>query len=65
MHSPSSHPHNAPQTAALALGGPQEVPFSSGGRSWYTVFGQDFNLIEVGAAGLVSWRLKPQPLTKA
>ncbi|KAI3429303.1 hypothetical protein D9Q98_005398 [Chlorella vulgaris] len=35
-----------PQTAALALGGPQEVPFSEGGRSWYTVFTDSFDLIE-------------------
>ncbi|KAL4430866.1 hypothetical protein ABPG75_006122 [Micractinium tetrahymenae] len=39
-----------PQTAAVALGGPQEVPFSDGGRSWYTVFTPDFDLIE-GRAG--------------
>jgi hypothetical protein len=36
-----------PQMAALAMGGPQEVPFSEGGRSWYTVFTDSFDLIEV------------------
>lgn len=40
-----------PQTAALALGGPQEVPFSEGGRSWYTVFTDSFDLIEVRWSG--------------
>ncbi|PSC68906.1 malonate-ligase [Micractinium conductrix] len=35
-----------PQTAALALGGPQEVPFSEGGRSWHTAFTDDFELIQ-------------------
>ena len=39
----------SPQTAALALGGPHEVPLSGGGRSWYTVFDEEFNLIEVRA----------------
>lgn len=34
------------QTAALALGGPQAVPFTEG-RSWYTVFDDEFKLIEV------------------
>lgn len=41
-------PPSVLQTSALALGGPQEVPFSDGGRSWYTVFTPDFELIQVG-----------------
>ena len=45
-----------PQTAALALGGPQEVPFSEGGRSWYTVFDEQFELIQVGVDGRVAGR---------
>lgn len=57
------------QTAALALGGPQEVPFSDGGRSWHTVFDDEFTLIEVRAecawqmgawhSALESWTWRP------
>lgn len=36
-----------PQAAALALGGPQAVPFTEG-RTWYTVFDDQFDLIQVG-----------------
>ena len=45
------------QTAALALGGPQEVPLSDGGRSWYTVFDDSFELIQVCA--VVVWCGEP------
>jgi len=34
-----------PQTAAIALGAPHEVPFSDGGRSWFTVFDDELKLI--------------------
>lgn len=36
-----------PQTAVLAVGGLQEVPFAEGGRSWFTVFDADLELIKV------------------
>jgi predicted esterase len=35
-----------PQTAALALSGPQAVPFSDGGRSWFTFFDASCEPIE-------------------
>lgn len=48
---PPPAPPPALQTAALALGGPQEVPFSDGGRSWYTAFTRDLDLIQVRPGG--------------
>ena len=39
-----------PQTAAVSLGAPHEVPFSDGGRSWFTVFDESMELIP-GALG--------------
>lgn len=36
-----------PQTAALALAGPSEVPFTDGGRAWFHSFDQEGNPITV------------------
>lgn len=44
-----------PQTAALAVGGPLEVPLSNGGRAWFESFDTEGNLIK-GSTGSAAAR---------